>query len=247
MLNFKVASRTRAGAEGSADLPTGGLNISGRLRIENMFCNQCGQPVTQGSRFCNHCGAQVAAPGNRPERGPRAGGQAASDAPALAGYGPTGMVDEQVIFTVRPTMIFVLVWYAIAALVVLSASALVGLLHSYWQQWVTDWVAFFVILGVGLVAFSIPVYKHIMRRREVYTLTNHKLEMRYGLIAKTVQNIPLRNIQEVTVNASVMQRLLKLGDVMVESASEMGTTKLAEIHKPDHYASLILAELRRRN
>jgi membrane protein YdbS with pleckstrin-like domain len=141
----------------------------------------------------------------------------------------------------------VMVWYAVATLIVLAICALAGLLNSYWPQWVTGWVAFFVILGIGLLVFAIPVYKHILRRREVYTLTNHKLEIRYGLIAKTVQNIPLRNIQEVTVKASVRQRLLKLGDVVVESASEMGTTKLSEIHNPDRYAGMILAELRRRN
>jgi uncharacterized membrane protein YdbT with pleckstrin-like domain len=189
--------------------------------------------------------------GNQPvERGARAGGppdtgRAAEQ--AMAGYAPAGMVEEQIIFTARPTMLFVLVWYAIAALVVLAASALAGLLHSYWPQWVTGTVAFFVVLAVGLLAFAIPVYKHILTRREVYTLTSHKLEIRYGLIAKTVQNIPLRNIQEVTVKASVTQRLLKLGDVVIESASEMGTTKMSEVRNPDRYASLILGELRRRN
>lgn len=213
---------------------------------KNMFCKQCGQAVTQGSRFCNHCGAPVAAAGSQPpQRGPHSEGQPAQQ--AIAGYAPAALADEQVIFTVRPTMFFVMVWYAVATLVVLAICAIAGLLNSYWPQWVTGWVAFFVILGIGLLVFAIPVYKHILRRREVYTLTNHKLEMRYGLIAKTVQNIPLRNIQEVTVKASVRQRLLKLGDVVIESASEMGTTKLSEIHNPDRYASMILAELRRRN
>jgi uncharacterized membrane protein YdbT with pleckstrin-like domain len=37
--------------------------------------------------------------------------------------------------------------------------------------------------------------------------------MRYGIIAKTVRHIPLAKIQDVTVKASVWQRLLKLGDI----------------------------------
>ena len=92
-----------------------------------------------------------------------------------------------------------------------------------------------------------PIYKHFLRRREVYTLTNHKLEMRYGIIAKTVRNIPLAKIQDVTVTASVWQRLLKLGDIVIDSASETGTIVLDEIHNPEHYANIILTELRRRN
>lgn len=157
-----------------------------------------------------------------------------------------GDVNEEVLFTVRPTMIFVWVWYAVAAGIVLGVSVLLGIMSSYGVALARDWW-FLVLLITLLPAFAVPVYKHIMRRREVYTLTNHKLEMRYGLIAKTVQNIPLRNIQEVTVNASVKQRLLKLGDVVIESASEQGRVALSDIHNPDRYADMILTELRRRN
>ncbi len=103
------------------------------------------------------------------------------------------------------------------------------------------------LLGVALVAFSNPVYKHILRKREVYSLTNHKLEMRYGIIAKIVRNIPLRNIQDVTVTASVWQRFLNLGDIEIDSASEAGKIILDDIHHPERYANQILAELRRRN
>jgi len=155
-------------------------------------------------------------------------------------------VDEDVIFTIRPTMIFVWVWYAAAAAVVLCVSVLLGVLSSYGVGWARDW--WFLALLITLIpAFAVPVYKHIMRRREIYTLTDHKLEMRYGLIARTVQNIPLRNIQEVTVSASVRQRLLKLGDIVIESASEQGRVALSDIHNPDRYAGMILTELRRRN
>jgi uncharacterized membrane protein YdbT with pleckstrin-like domain len=108
-------------------------------------------------------------------------------------------------------------------------------------------VAFLVILGIGFVAFAFPVYRHILRLREVYTLTDHKLEMRYGLIAKIVRNIPLRNIQDVTVTASVWQRFLNLGDIEIDSASESGKIVLDDIHHPERYADKILSELRRRN
>ena len=89
-------------------------------------------------------------------------------------------------------------------------------------------VIFFVLLGIGLAVFYLPIYKHILRRREVYTLTNHKLDMRYGIIAKTTRHIPLAKIQDVTVKASVWQRLLKLGDIEIDSASETGKIVLDE-------------------
>jgi uncharacterized membrane protein YdbT with pleckstrin-like domain len=195
-----------------------------------MYCNKCGETLPEGSRFCNSCGAQTVAVSVPPQ-----------GAVAAATY-----ADEQEIFVLRPTMIFVLVRYIIAALITIATAALMGVLSSR-VQWMTGSVAFFVILGVALIAFSNPIYRHILRRREVYSLTNHKLEMRYGLIAKIVRNIPLRNIQDVTVTASVWQRMLNLGDIEIDSASETGKIILDDLHHPDRYANMILAELRRRN
>lgn len=192
-----------------------------------MFCNKCGQTVPEGSRFCNSCGAQI------PSSGP-------SDAPVAA----PAYAQELEVFTLRPTMIFVLFRYIVAALIVIATAALMGILSN---RLPSGWVAFFVILGVGIIAFINPVYKHILRRREVYTLTNHKLEMRYGIIAKIVRNIPLRNIQDVTVTASVWQRLLNLRNIEIDSASEAGKIILEDIHHPERYADMILGELRRRN
>lgn len=196
-----------------------------------MFCNECGQTLPDGSRFCNSCGAHIAR----------------STAPADSPVAVADYADEHEIFTLRPTMIFVLVRYVVAGLIVIATAALTGVLSSMKPQWVSGQIAFLVILGVALIVFSNPIYKHILRKREVYTLTSHKLEMRYGIIAKIVRNIPLRNIQDVTVTASVWQRLLKLGDIEIDSASETGKIILEDIHNPDRYANMILAELRRRN
>jgi uncharacterized membrane protein YdbT with pleckstrin-like domain len=151
-----------------------------------------------------------------------------------------------VIFTLRPTLIFVLIRYVVAAAITIAAAALVGILSNSWPV-LGGWTAFLIILGVAILVFSNPIYNHVLRRREVYTLTNHKLEMRYGIIAKIRRNIPIRNIQDVTVTASVWQRFLNLGDIEIESASEAGKIVLDDIHHPERYSNLILAELRRRN
>jgi uncharacterized membrane protein YdbT with pleckstrin-like domain len=201
-----------------------------------MYCNNCGKTLPEGSRFCNYCGAQTAGP---------AVGTLEKDAEGVGASLVAGK--EQVIFTLRPTMIFVLVRYIFAAVVVVAAAALMGVLSNKNPQAVNGTVAFLVILGIGVVAFAFPVYRHILRLREVYTLTDHKLEMRYGLIAKIVRNIPLRNIQDVTVTASVWQRFLNLGDIELDSASESGKIVLDDIHHPERYADQILSELRRRN
>lgn len=205
-----------------------------------MFCNRCGEALPAGSRFCNYCGTPALADRSVETDVDRV----AAPARAAAAW-PAAEMEEEPIFTLRPTMFYVIAWYIIAAVVWIASAAGAGIANS--KGLIDSRVALWIILGVGLVIFAIPIYKHILRRREVYTLTNHKLEMRYGIISKTVRNIPLRNIQDVTVTASVWQRFLKLGDIVIDSASESGSIHLNEIHHPERYANIILGQLRRRN
>lgn len=197
---------------------------------QSAFCNQCGTRIPPSSRFCNACGAVVATSTANPRL----------NDPAIQ-RGSMAIEDEHTIFVLRPTMLFVYFWYAAAAALVIATSALTALYAP------ESWNALYIILGVALVAFLIPAYKHILRRREVYTLTNFKLEMRYGIIAKDVRNIPLSKIQDVAVSRTVWQRFLSLGDIIIDSASETGRIHLNDIHSPDHYADQILSTLRRWN
>jgi membrane protein YdbS with pleckstrin-like domain len=198
--------------------------LSGNAEGQNdMFCNQCGQSIPAGSKFCNHCGSTLAAVAVQSENLP--------------------VSEEQVVFVLRPTLIFVITWYFVAALVVLAVAAGMGMLRG--SDLVSSKISWAVIGAAAVIMFAIPVYKHILRLREVYTLTNHKLEMRFGLIAKTVRNIPLRNVQDVTVTSSVWERVLGLGDIVIDSASEAGKIVLSNIHHPERYADQILSELRR--
>ena len=197
-----------------------------------MVCNHCGQEIPEGSRFCNGCGTPATAVAEAARR-------------PVVRSSATDLEEEHEVFKLRPTMIFVYVRYAIAAIVVLAMAALMGWLRL--KDYATDQIALLVLTATGLIAFAMPVYQHILRRREVYTLTNHKLEMRYGLIAKNLRNIPLDKIQDVTVISSVWQRFLRIGDILIDSASETGKIHLDDIPTPERYADMVLAALRRRN
>lgn len=203
-----------------------------------MYCGNCGNSIPDGSRFCNFCGRQVPSVPSRVADQPPVG-FARYDVDAPAAYD-----QEHILFTLRPTMIFVGIWYVIAALIVLGATVVLALLRNLIGN--TEAIVI-IILVVALLAFSIPVWKQIMRLRQVYTLTNHKLEMRLGILARTLRNIPLRNIQDVTVVASATQRLLGLGDIVIDSASESGKIFIEDVRAPEKYADMILTELRRRS
>jgi uncharacterized membrane protein YdbT with pleckstrin-like domain len=104
------------------------------------------------------------------------------------------------------------------------------------------WIA----LPIALAVLLIPAFYHVKRNMVQYTLTNHKLEIDEGFIARTTRNLPLRNIQDVTVSSTIFQRLLGYGNVVIDNASELGgPTILHNVHNPRQYADLLLRELRR--
>ncbi len=127
-------------------------------------------------------------------------------------------------------------------LAALAAVALVVLLA--WQPWLS--VPVFVSIPLALALLLIPAYKHLMRNTVRYTLTDSKIEIDEGFISRTTRNIPLRNIQDVSVTTTIPQRLLRFGNVVVDNASDAaGATVLRNIPDPRRHADQILRELRR--
>ena len=147
---------------------------------------------------------------------------------------------EHVIFTVRPTLLFVKIGYAAAII-----GAIMLTIFLQFIPLLRD-IPVYITIPIALALLLIPAYYHLKRNMIRYTLTDSKIEIDYGLIARTTRNIPLAKIQDVTVSASIPQRLLGFGDVVVDNASEIGgSTILHNINNPRHYADLLLRELRR--
>jgi membrane protein YdbS with pleckstrin-like domain len=192
-----------------------------------MHCSNCGSYIPPGVRFCSGCGS----PANDPEITRLARVQTGGP---LQTAGSDEL--EQTIFSVRPTLIFIKLGYLLAVLCGITLVVLLALIQ----------VSPFISVPLGLALLLIPAYFHLRRNMIRYTLTDAKMEIDTGLIARTTRNIPLSKIQDVTVSASIPQRLLGFGDLIVDNASEMGgTIVLHNINKPRHYADLLLRELRR--
>jgi membrane protein YdbS with pleckstrin-like domain len=197
-----------------------------------MHCNNCGALLDADSRFCKSCGA--------PARDPEETRIARPQSAVPARYNDDDNDDvESVIFTVRPTLLFVKLGYAAAVIGAILLTILLAMIKFVDIPW-------YISLPIALALLLIPAYKHLRRNMIRYTLTDSKVEIDYGLIARTTRNIPLAKIQDVTVSASIWQRLLGFGDLVVDNASELGgTTVLHNINNPRHYADLLLRELRR--
>ena len=199
-----------------------------------MHCSNCGSYIAPGVRFCSGCGS----PANDPEATRIA--RAQRGIPVRLNDEDDIAVDddelEEVIFTVRPTLIFIKLGYALAVIGAIILVFLLALIP----------VPPYISILLALSLLLIPAYYHLKRNMVRYTLTDSKVEIDTGLIARTTRNIPLTKIQDVTVSASIPQRLLGFGDLLIDNASELGgTTVLHNISHPRRHADLLLRELRR--
>jgi membrane protein YdbS with pleckstrin-like domain len=201
-----------------------------------MYCHRCGKSLPPESLFCNACGANV-----RADNPSGAAALAAIQPPgASLAAGEAGSVsrmyqNEQAIFRIRPAFYEVAVAYAVAVLLSLGTAA--GIAYFEGPLW--------AVFAAAAVFLLFPFYRHIQRNRVTYTLTTAKIEIEYGILSKTIRNIPLRNIQDITTSATIGERLLGVGDVIIDSASEAGRITMTNIRDPRRHADLILSRLHR--
>jgi membrane protein YdbS with pleckstrin-like domain len=195
-----------------------------------MHCTNCGAYIPAGARFCAGCGAAAI----DPEMTRTA--VAAQPSRALSERDDATSDIERQIFMARPTLLFIKAGYAAAAL----CAILLTILLAYFG------VSALIAIPVSLPLLLIPACYHLKRNTVRYTLTDSKIEIDQGLIARTTRNIPLKTIQDVTVSATIPQRMLGYGNLIIDNASEQGgNVVLRNISDPRHHADLLLRELRR--
>lgn len=230
-----------------------------------MFCNQCGKNLADGSRFCNYCGNQlpdaVYGSGAAPRRQSR-GIPPPISRPARRRmnfqeeyYEEEDFIeeddgaelldddyddeaesthdDEEEIFSITPAFYEVGMKYFFAVIFSILTTAFIAYyLKSYWTA-----------AAVVFLFFVRPIYYHIQHNHTVYTLTTVKVEIESGVFSKNSRNIPLRHVQDVTVNQTLKERMIGIGNIEIDSATIEGTMPMRAIKDPRKYADLILNEL----
>jgi membrane protein YdbS with pleckstrin-like domain len=230
-----------------------------------MYCHRCGNRLTPESLFCNNCGSKVV---NQSETAPPRAAHLASPPPRPPRRAPVipSIPDqesfeeyeeyeedyperheedyredfagrEQMIFSVNPTIFEVLPSYLLAVVLTLIVTAAVALVDGNFL---------FAVIAAA-VFFIMPISRHIRLRYTVYTLTTTKVEIRTGILSKTAQSIPLHHIDNVEVSETLKERLIGIGDVLIDSAALDSKMVLNNIRDPRKYADMIMYELRNKH
>ena len=89
------------------------------------------------------------------------------------------------------------------------------------------------VLIIGLLSFGYFGYKYFERRFDIWVVTNLRIIDEQGVFSISAKESPLEKINNVTYHQSVTGRILKFGDIEIQTAAEMGATTYHKIAKPN--------------
>src|SRR3954465_4607214 len=116
---------------------------------------------------------------------------------------------ERVIYQGHPSWRAILGFYLKGVLVAAAAAVLAGLLdESTGLAAVTFVVIAAVVVVVGFVK----------RVATVYTITDRRLNIKIGIMARKAQETRLQRVQNVNFNQGVYERIMQIGDVEFTTA-----------------------------
>ncbi len=137
---------------------------------------------------------------------------------------------------IRPSMKTVWMAYALAVVVIAAA---------FWAyfEYLADKPRW--LLALALIALLPPLKMHMKRRLVSLRFQDDHLILETGFLSRTRRTVDTAKIQDVTVRQTLGQRLLGVGDLMLESAGESGRMAIGNLDRPREIADAIINSSKR--
>jgi membrane protein YdbS with pleckstrin-like domain len=139
--------------------------------------------------------------------------------------------DERVVAHTR-THWKALIGPVLVLLVVVGAASFLAAVvpDGSWQG-----VARIAVAVIGLALLAIWSIKPFLKWYfSTYTLTNRRLITRHGILNRSGRDIPLVRINDVSYEHGLMDRILRCGTLVIESAGERGQVVLPDVPHVEH-------------
>lgn len=146
--------------------------------------------------------------------------------------------DEEVVLHMHPhwkELIGPVFWFVVFALIaVLGYTAI----PDDWGTWVP--IARWIILALAVIAIIwLAVAPWVMWGTTHYVFTTHRVLLRTGLLTRKGRDIPYARVNDVSFEQGVVQRMFRLGTLMVQSASEQGAVVFKDMPKVEMVQSTL--------
>jgi membrane protein YdbS with pleckstrin-like domain len=138
--------------------------------------------------------------------------------------------DEELIYDLRPH------WWTLVVPVVITVlvTVAVGVAWALTPAGSLQAPARLVTGVAGLLLLAVLVAGRVLRWLTThFVLTTERLIFRSGVVAKFGREIPLERINDVTFSQSLFERLIGIGDLVIESAGEQGQSTFSDIRDPE--------------
>lgn len=144
--------------------------------------------------------------------------------------------NETVVFDLHPHWRIFLAPFGIlvlaAALLIVVAAVL-----EVEQVWV---IVSAIPAVLALIWFT---WRWIVWRSTFFVLTTDRVIYRSGVVSKQGQNIPLERITNVAFSQTVLERMLRVGDLRIESAGESGRQVFSDVLDPSKVENRIYSQI----
>jgi uncharacterized membrane protein YdbT with pleckstrin-like domain len=154
------------------------------------------------------------------------------------GY-PTKLLnaDEEIVLDLHPHW---RMFIAPGALVVLALAGLAVLAYVVRP----DEPLVLAAAGVpGVIGLVWLLWRSIVWGSTHFVVTTDRVIYRSGVISKKGQNIPLERINNVAFSQTVLERILNVGDLVIESAGTTGRQVFDDVLNPSRVENRIYAEI----
>jgi uncharacterized membrane protein YdbT with pleckstrin-like domain len=145
---------------------------------------------------------------------------------------------EDIVLELRPHWIALVFPIFVSVLVVAAMIVALTLVPDSWPSWLR-WATFGV--AVALIVIY-PLRDIVSWVTSLFVVTTDRLIHRSGWFAKKSMEIPLENINDVHFSQSVFERIIRAGDITIESAGEYGQQHFSDIRNPEHVQKVIYEE-----
>jgi uncharacterized membrane protein YdbT with pleckstrin-like domain len=142
---------------------------------------------------------------------------------------------EEVVLDLRPH------WWFFAGPAALLVASLVALVAVAVQD-VGDWA---LLAGAGVVIAALLWFagRYVRWMTTNFVLTSDRLIYRSGVVSKRGIEIPLERINTVFLAQNPFERLLRSGDLVIESGGETGRESFADIANPGNVQNEIYRQI----
>ena len=123
---------------------------------------------------------------------------------------------EQIIFEGHPSWRSILGFYIKGLVAVAIAAAIAGVATRVADDEVNTGLT--IAVAIAVFAFVV-VLGYVKRLFTTYTISNHRLHIRRGIVSREEQQTHINRVQNVNTDQSVLERLLQIGTVDFDTAA----------------------------